>query len=102
MPAAPSSAAPAHAAARAVSKPALAVVSESVADRVRRLQAESRALAREHVAALLSGLEDAQRLSAEVADGGDAYPIGVRDIARRLADTLRLHRQTMSQLAHKG
>ena len=56
----------------------------SVADRIKRLQAQAKGLAREHVKALEQALHDLERLSAEIADGGEAYPVGVREVARRL------------------
>ncbi|CAN5722347.1 hypothetical protein BH10PSE5_BH10PSE5_33450 [soil metagenome] len=60
--------------------------SEALSTRVRRLQAEAKGLAREHVAALVAALHEAEALSAEIAEGGEAYPAGIRDIARRLAE----------------
>ncbi|WP_339933326.1 hypothetical protein [uncultured Brevundimonas sp.] len=51
-------------------------------ERVRRLQAEARALALEQVEALDAAL------ARDIADGGDAYPVGARDMAARLADDL--------------
>jgi hypothetical protein len=60
--------------------------SEALSMRVRRLQAEAKGLAREHIAALVSALHEAEALSVEIAEGGEAYPAGIRDIARRLAE----------------
>lgn len=60
--------------------------SEALSARVRRLQAEARGLAREHITALVVALHEAEALSAEIAEGGEAYPAGIRDIARRLAE----------------
>ena len=57
-----------------------------IADRIRRLQSEAKSLAREHILALEQALVQVERLSVEIADGGDAYPVGVREIARRLAE----------------
>lgn len=56
----------------------------SVADRIKRLQAQAKSLAREHIKALETALLDVERLAAEIADGGEAYPVGVREVARRL------------------
>lgn len=69
-------------------KPNLSVVGAptTVSQRVRALQAEARGLAAEHVQALIIVMAEAERLALEIADGGDAYPAGVRDIARRLAE----------------
>ena len=58
----------------------------TVAERVRRLQAEARQLAQDHVLALTIAMAHANRLAAEIAEGGDAYPAGVRDMARRFAE----------------
>jgi hypothetical protein len=59
---------------------------ESLSNRIRRLQAEAKGLAREHICALEAALVEVERLAAEIADGGEAYPAGVREISRRLAE----------------
>ena len=59
---------------------------EPISTRVRRLQAEARAMAFEHIDELARALENVHRLSAEIAEGGDAYPVGVREMARRLVE----------------
>lgn len=64
--------------------------SEALSARVKRLQAEARGLAHEHIAALVTALHEAEALAAEIAQGGEAYPAGVRDIARRLADDVEM------------
>lgn len=56
-----------------------------VSVRVQKLQAEAKTLAREHVAALDEAMLKVTILALEIADGGEAYPAGVRDLARRLA-----------------
>ncbi|MFN4041567.1 MAG: hypothetical protein ACK4I0_07895 [Brevundimonas sp.] len=61
---------------------------ESTADRVRRLQLEARALALEEVEALATLLNQAAAKAREIAEGGDAYPVGAREIAARLASDL--------------
>jgi hypothetical protein len=60
--------------------------SATISDRVKRLQAEARALAREHVSELQARLADVGELAAQIAAGGEAYPAGVREIARRLVE----------------
>lgn len=57
---------------------------ESMSDRVRRLQSEARDLARDHVSALEQALVGVARLASEIAEGGEAYPVGARQIARQL------------------
>jgi hypothetical protein len=59
---------------------------ETVAQKVRRLQVEAASLAREQVLTLEHALAEVNRLSLEIADGGEAYPVGAREIARRLAE----------------
>lgn len=72
---------------------------DTISQRVRRLQAEARGLAHEHVLALRAALETVEALSADIARGGEAYPVGVRDIARRLADDIGAKAQTLEVLS---
>jgi hypothetical protein len=58
----------------------------AIGERVRRLQAEAEQLAREHIGFFAASLGQTQRLAEEIALGGEAYPPGVREIARRLAE----------------
>ena len=59
---------------------------ESPVDRIRRLQAETRSLAREHIEMLAQALSEVSRLAGEIADGGEAYPVGAREMSRRLVE----------------
>ena len=72
-----------------------------VSARVRQLQQEARMLAREHVKALEHALFQVEQLSAEIADGGEAYPAGVRDIARRLAEDCGVKVQAIEAIASR-
>jgi hypothetical protein len=58
---------------------------ETTAQRVRRLQQEARILAREQVEALARDFNALAVRAAEIAEGGDAYPAGVRELASRIA-----------------
>ncbi|WP_269515793.1 hypothetical protein [Brevundimonas subvibrioides] len=60
----------------------------TTAERVKRLQAEARALAVEQVEALERLLLEAATVAEEISKGGDAYPVGAREIATRLAEDL--------------
>ena len=71
---------------------------ETVAERVRKLQAEARQLAKDHIHALTSAMLEAERLAAEIAEGGDAYPAGVRDLARRFAEDAEARVQTLEAI----
>ncbi len=58
---------------------------ESTGQRIKRLQEEARILAHEEVDRLDN---DLRRLAAQaklIADGGDAYPVGVRELAGRIS-----------------
>jgi hypothetical protein len=57
---------------------------EPLTTRIRRLQEEARGMAREHINTLESSLAEVGRIAAEVSEGGDAYPVGVREMARQL------------------
>ncbi len=70
----------------------------TVAERVRLLQAEARALAKDHVHVLSSAVCELERLATEIAEGGEAYPPGVRDLARRLAENLDGRAQTLDAI----
>ena len=61
---------------------------QSTSARVRSLLQEARALALDQVHALETALQDAADLAREIADGGDAYPVGTREMASRLASDL--------------
>jgi hypothetical protein len=60
----------------------------TTAERVQRLQAEARALALEQVEALEGLLAQTAAMADEIAKGGEAYPVGAREIAARLAEDL--------------
>jgi hypothetical protein len=71
---------------------------ETVGGRIRRLQAEAKLLAKDHVAALGSAMADLGQLADEIANGGDAYAPGIRDLARRLSEELETRAQTLDAL----
>lgn len=71
---------------------------EPVARRVQRLQAEARQLARDHIGAFAAALAQAQDLAGEIAEGGEAYPAGIRDLARRFAQDAEGRIQTLATL----
>ena len=71
---------------------------ETVAQRVRRLQTEAKQLAKDHIRTLTAAMVEVETLAAEIAEGGDAYPPGVRDIARRLAEDCDSRVQTLEAI----
>lgn len=58
----------------------------SLSERILQLQAEAKRLAGDHIDTLRANLLQTQRIADEIARGGEAYPAGVRDIARRLSE----------------
>ena len=71
---------------------------ETTSARVRRLQAEARILAREQVEGLEKSMAALADQAREIAEGGDAYPVGAREIASRLAADLPTRVETMKQI----
>ena len=61
-----------------------APANEPLTARIRRLQAEARAMAGEHVKLLEASIIETAKLAEEIAEGGDAYPVGVREMARQM------------------
>lgn len=55
----------------------------SLAERMERLRSDASAVAIEHTNAFVQALVDAAALADQVAAGGEAYDVGVREIARR-------------------
>lgn len=74
---------------------------ETVSERVRRLQAEARQLAKDHVKSLSSAMIQLEELAAEIADGGDAYAPGIREVARQLVEDLDSRVQTLEAIASR-
>ena len=93
-----------------VSPPVLTVVQsandavqvQTLAERIGRLQAEARHLAREQVSALEARLIETAVLADEIAHGGDAYPVGVRELARKLAEDTPRMAQTLGIIIARG
>ena len=73
--------------------------SETVSERVRRLQSEARQLAKDHVKSLSAAMVQLEELAAEIAEGGDAYAPGIREVARQLVEDLDSRVQTLEAIA---
>ena len=74
---------------------------ETVAERVRRLQAEARQLAKDHIRALSTSMVAVEQMAAEIADGGEAYPPGVRELASRLVEDIESRVQTLEAIVSR-
>ncbi len=75
---------------------------ETRAERVRRMQANARALAREQIEAMAVAMLELAHMADEVADGGDAYPVGVRELSRRVAHELDIHAKSIEALLQRA
>ena len=74
---------------------------ETTADRVKRLQREARILAREQAEALEAKLVETAALAKEIAEGGEAFPAGVREIANRIHTDLDGKEMTLRALVER-
>ena len=74
---------------------------DAAAWRMRQLQFEARALGREQIEAIARDLGAIATRAAEVAGGGDAYPVGARELCSRLADELPTRVQLLLTLARR-
>jgi len=74
---------------------------ETVSERVRRLQTEARQLAKDHVKSLSTAMVQLEELAAEIAEGGDAYAPGIREVARQLVEDLDSRVQTLEAIASR-
>ncbi|UDF04088.1 hypothetical protein [Asticcacaulis sp. AND118] len=75
---------------------------ESRTQRVRRLQEEAKSLAREQIAELEILIDATAKMAHEIAEGGEAYPVGARELSRRLADELPRTLQTLRIVTKKS
>ncbi len=69
-------------------------VVETGVERVRRLQHETHVLAQEQVELLARDMALGLR-SSEIAEGGEAYPVGARELCSRMADELAQQAQSL-------
>ena len=81
---------------------ALARGPESTSERIRRLQWEARVLAAEQVEAVGAELEALAARALEIAEGGEAYPAGVRELASRIATDLPEKAKTLLTILHRN
>lgn len=74
---------------------------QTTADRVKRLQAEARALAVEQLEAFERSLHATAALAKEIAEGGDAYPVGARELAGRISTDLVSKAETIAAITQR-
>ncbi len=75
---------------------------DSPGARLSRLMMEAHQAADEQVKALEDALLNIAYLSVEIAEGGDVYPVGVREICRRLAEDSVWRAQTLESIQRQA
>ena len=80
----------------------LARAPNSPAERIRRLQWEAHVLANEQVEALAADLEALAARALEIAEGGEAYPPGTRELASRIAEELPERAKILLTIQHRN
>ncbi len=73
-----------------------------LAQRIHRLQAEAHDLAHEHIARLTRAMAEVSRLAAEVAGGGEAFPVGARELCGRLAEQVALQSDSLNAIVERS
>lgn len=84
-----------------MSLPQLSLVpaaAETPAVRASRLMAEAREAASEQVHILEQALFSVADIAQQIADGGEVYPVGVRELCRRLAEDAAAKSQSMEAM----
>ena len=84
-----------------MSLPQLSVVPtlhETPGARATRLMTEARQAAEEQVQVLEQALTTAAEIAQHIAEGGEIYPVGVRDLCRRLAEDAVAKSQTLASI----
>jgi hypothetical protein len=76
----------------------VATTTETPAARASRLLAEAREAATEQIQVLEQALVNVAEIAHLVAEGGEVYPVGVRELCRRLAEDAAAKSQTMDAM----
>lgn len=74
----------------------------TIAVRVQRLQAEAKGLAIQHVEELLAAMRKVETIANDVSTGGEVYPAGIRDLARRLVEHIETNAQAIEAIGARG
>ena len=51
--------------------------------------------------ALIAAMSEVEKMAVDIAEGGEAYPAGVRDLARRFAEDAEARVQTLGALTSR-
>ena len=74
---------------------------DAIGQRIRDLRLEARKLAREQVEMLHQSLIETHNLAAEIAMGGEAYGVGARELARRVAEDAGNQAATLAAIVER-
>ncbi len=74
---------------------------ESPTERIRRLQWEASVLAAEQAEQFGADLVAMAARAQEIFEGGDAYPVGVRELAGRIAADLQIRAKALLTIQHR-
>ncbi|MDB5431128.1 MAG: hypothetical protein JWP35_2244 [Caulobacter sp.] len=80
----------------------VAAETESLSGRIQRLQAETRAMAVQHIQILEAAIDEVRRLAGEVAGGGEAYPVGARELARQMLGDCEGRRRALDAIVGRA
>ena len=75
---------------------------EAAARRIRQLQHEAHVLAHEQLDAFARDLNAMAERASEIAGGGEAYPVGARELASRVAEDLQAKAQSLTAIISRG
>ncbi len=75
---------------------------DSPAARLNRLMVEAHQAADDQVKALEDALLNVAYMSAEIVQGGDVYPVGVRELCRRMAEDSVWKAQTLEAMQRQN
>jgi hypothetical protein len=71
-------------------------------ERIRLLQVEARVLAQDHMSRLTEAMAEVSRLAGEVAEGGEAFPVGARELCRRLSEDITAQSTTLGVIVERS
>jgi hypothetical protein len=75
---------------------------EPIAEKMKRLRAEAQDSARSHAQAFVRALAELESLAEDIANGGEAYPVGIRQAAVRIGPDLAGVRLNVNSLLGRG
>ncbi|MEJ0066214.1 MAG: hypothetical protein WDM85_13025 [Caulobacteraceae bacterium] len=71
---------------------------ETIAEKMKRLRDEAAGHARVHAQDLIRAIEVVETLAEEIAGGGEAYPVGIRQAAKNIGPALAGTRLNVTSL----